>query len=68
VIPAIGSGTTQVGAYVLPYYLMPQAADTFRSRIGAVEDAEEIEKAARLFWRLACASHASMLTGWFIGI
>ena len=36
VIPAIGSGTTQVGAYVLPYYLMPQAASTLRSRIGEV--------------------------------
>lgn len=37
VIPAIGSGTTHVGAYVLPYYLMPQAASTLRSRIGPVE-------------------------------
>ncbi len=31
VIPAIDSGTAHVGAYVLPYYLMPLAASTLRS-------------------------------------
>jgi serine/threonine protein kinase len=49
VIPAIGSGTAQVGAYVLPYYLMPQAASTLRSVIGHSLDAEEIQRIARLF-------------------
>jgi Protein kinase domain len=59
VIPAIGSGTTQVGAYVLPYYLMPQAASTLRSRIGVVEDTEEIEEVARLFLQ-ACLGVACL--------
>jgi hypothetical protein len=49
IIPAIGSGTARVGAYVLPYYLMPQAATTLRSYIGKTRDAEEIQLAARLF-------------------
>jgi serine/threonine protein kinase len=49
VIPAIGSGTAHVGAYVLPYYLMPQAASTLRSVIGRSLDAEEIQRIARLF-------------------
>lgn len=49
VIPAIGSGTTEIGAYVLPYYLMPQAASTLRSRVGEVEGADQIEELATLF-------------------
>jgi eukaryotic-like serine/threonine-protein kinase len=49
VIPAIGSGTAHVGAYVLPYYLMPQAASTLRSVIGRPRDADEIQRVARLF-------------------
>lgn len=49
VIPAIGAGTAQVGAYVLPYYLMPQAASTLRSIIGKHPDADEIQRITRLF-------------------
>jgi serine/threonine protein kinase len=49
VIPAIGSGTARVGAYVLPYYLMPQAASTLRSSIGPPNDADGIQQIARLF-------------------
>jgi serine/threonine protein kinase len=49
VIPAIGSGTAQVGAYVLPYYLMPHAASTLRSIIGNPPDAEQMQRTARLF-------------------
>ena len=48
-IPAIGSGTVHVGAYVLPYYLMPQAASTLRSIIGRPLDAERVQSIARLF-------------------
>ena len=59
VIPAIGSSTTQIGAYVLPYYLMPQAASTLRSRVGELQGAEEIEELARLFLQ-ACLGVACL--------
>jgi serine/threonine protein kinase len=49
VIPAIGSGTAHVGAYALPYYLMPEAASTLRSAIGRSLDADEIQRIERLF-------------------
>lgn len=49
VIPAIGSGTAHVGAYVLPYYLMPQAASTLRAAVGRSLDADEIQRIERLF-------------------
>jgi serine/threonine protein kinase len=53
VIPAIGSGTAHVGAYVLPYYLMPHAASTLRSQIGLPRHADDIQRVARLFMQ-AC--------------
>lgn len=49
VIQAVGSGTARVGAYVLPYYLMPQASSTLRSVIGGPKDADEIRRVTRLF-------------------
>ncbi len=49
VVPAVGSGTAKIGAYVLPFYLMPQAASTFRERVGPPGDAAAIEELARLF-------------------
>ena len=49
VIPAIGSGVAHVGAYVLPYYLMPQAAATLRSIIGRPLGADEVRNIAQLF-------------------
>ncbi len=49
VIQAVGSGTARVGAYVLPYYLMPQASSTLRSIIGGPKDADEIRRVARVF-------------------
>jgi serine/threonine protein kinase len=49
VVPAIGSGTTQVGAYVLPYYLMPQASSTLRALAGTPPSADELPKLGRLF-------------------
>lgn len=49
VIPAIGSGTAHVGAYVLPFYLMPQATSTLRENIGPPKDAAELQRLSRLF-------------------
>lgn len=49
VIPAIGSGTAAIGAYILPYYLMPQAASTLRTLISRPSGADEIQNIARLF-------------------
>jgi serine/threonine protein kinase len=49
VIPAISSGTARVGAYVLPYYLMPQAASTLRSIIDRPLDADGVQGRARVF-------------------
>ena len=47
VIPAIGSGTAAIGAYILPYYLMPQAASTLRTLISRPSGADEIQNIAR---------------------
>ena len=49
VIPAIGSGIIAIGAYTLPYYLMPQAASTLRTLISRPSGADEIQSIARLF-------------------
>jgi hypothetical protein len=49
VIPAIGSGIARVGAYVLPYYLMPQAASTLRAIVGHPIDADHVRRVAHLF-------------------
>lgn len=48
VIPAIGDGTASIGAYTLPYYLMPQAASTLRASVGVVGSPEDVEKLAVL--------------------
>lgn len=49
VIPALGSGAAHVGAYVLPYYLMPQAASTLRVVMGQPRDPDGVRRVARLF-------------------
>jgi serine/threonine protein kinase len=58
VVPALGAGSVAVGAYRLPFYLMPVAADTLRKEIKGGQDPDEVEKKLRLFVRacfgLAC--------------
>lgn len=49
IIPAVGSGIARVGAYALPYYLMPQAASTLRDLVGNPRDPDEVQRVARLF-------------------
>jgi Protein kinase domain/HEAT repeats len=61
VIPAIGSGVARVGAYVLPYYLMPHAASTLRSVVGGLLDADRVRSIAQLFLQ-ACLGVSGLHT------
>jgi serine/threonine protein kinase len=49
VVRSLGSGTVKIGAYALPFYVMPPAATTFRSEIGKSLDATAIERVAKKF-------------------
>jgi hypothetical protein len=49
VVRSLGSGTLQIGAYVLPFYVMPPAATTLRSEIGNALDASAVARLARIF-------------------
>ncbi len=49
VIPALGAGTARVGAYHLPYYLMPHAASTLRSMVGLPRSPDGLQQVARVF-------------------
>ncbi len=52
VVQAISSGKMALGAYSLPFYIMPRAANTLRKCTGSHEnDPAEIEKRMRLFVR-----------------
>lgn len=51
IISALGSGTFQIGAYTLPFYLMPLAQGTLRQHIGLATDSEHVERVLRIFVR-----------------
>ncbi len=53
IVRSLGSGAVSVGAYRLPFYLMPQAAGTLRSEIRNDTDPAQIEKKLRIFLRAA---------------
>jgi serine/threonine protein kinase len=53
VIPALGAASVSIGAYQLPFYLMPAATDTLRKEIMAGQDPNAVEKKLRLFLRAA---------------
>ena len=53
IVRAIDSGILKIGAYTLPFYLMPFADSTLRSRVGAANDVGEIERSLRCFVRAA---------------
>lgn len=53
IIRSLGSGTLTVGAYRLPFYLMPQADGTLRNEIRADTDANLVERKLRMFTRAA---------------
>ena len=61
VVPALGASSIAVGAYHLPFYLMPKATDTLRKAVTAEQDADAIEKKLRLLLRaafgVACLHH-----------
>lgn len=60
VIPSLGSGAVSLGAYRLPYYLMPYADGTLRKHIDASTDAETLERKMRSFIR-ACLALARFM-------
>jgi eukaryotic-like serine/threonine-protein kinase len=49
VVRSLGSGTVRIGAYVLPFYVMPPAATTLRAEIGKAVDAAAVSRIARIF-------------------
>lgn len=53
IVPSLGSSAATVGAYRLPFYLMPHAAGTLRNEIRSESDPSQIEKKLRMFLRAA---------------
>ncbi len=53
IVRAIDTGTIKLGAYRLPFYIMPVASATLRSEINSSVDADVIERKFRLFSRVA---------------
>jgi serine/threonine protein kinase len=53
VVPSLGSGAATIGAYRLPFYIMPHAAGTLRSEMRIDTDPSQIEKKLRMFLRAA---------------
>jgi serine/threonine-protein kinase len=53
IVRSLGSGAASIGAYRLPFYLMPQAAGTLRNEIRSDTDPAQIEKKLRMFLRAA---------------
>jgi hypothetical protein len=51
VIQALDSGTISIGAYALPFYVMPLAAGTLRKLIGPASDADGLGMIFRTFLR-----------------
>jgi serine/threonine protein kinase len=51
VVPSLGSGAATIGAYRLPFYIMPYAAGTLRAEMRADTDPSHIERKLRLFLR-----------------
>jgi serine/threonine protein kinase len=49
IVQSLGAAAVEVGAYKLPFYLMPLAASTMRNVIRIDTEAEEIEKKVRMF-------------------
>jgi serine/threonine protein kinase len=50
VVRSLGSGTLSIGAYVLPYYVMPPAAATLRAEIGRGLDPAAMARLAKIFY------------------
>ena len=53
IVPSLGLGAATVGAYRLPFYLMPQATGTLRNQIRNDTDPAQIERKLRMFLRAA---------------
>jgi serine/threonine protein kinase len=53
IVPSLGFGAVNVGAYRLPFYMMPQAAGTLRGEIRNDTDPIQIERKLRIFLRAA---------------
>ncbi len=53
IVPSIGSAYAHIGAYKLPFYLMPLAAGTLRGEVRNDADPQQIERKLRLFLRAA---------------
>ena len=65
VVPSVGASSVSIGAYQLPFYLMPVASGTLRGEITADQNPDTVERKLRLFLRagfgVACLHHHGII-------
>jgi len=65
IVESLGAAAVEVGAYKLPFYLMPLASSTMRKLVSVDTDAGAVEKKGRLFlhacYGVSCLHHHGVI-------